>query len=57
MFLSDPGSLVGGKTENESPWRQSQYVGTWLEFLWMTDRVLGQRRGKDPGVWSVGKME
>ena len=53
MFLSDPGGFVGGKTENESPEIQSQYVGMWLEYVWVIDRAPGRHRGMDPDVRSV----
>lgn len=52
MFLSDPGSFVGGKTK-ENPDMQSEHVGMWVEYAWVNDRVLGRRRGVGPDVRSV----
>jgi hypothetical protein len=56
MFFSDPGSFVGGKLEKESTGRESQCVETWLEFAWVTDRVLGRRRGMGPDVRINGEL-
>ena len=39
MFLSDPGSFVSGKTENESLEIQNYYVGMWLEYAGVIDHV------------------
>ena len=52
MFLGDLGSFVSGKTEKGSPEMQSHYAGMWLEYAWVTDRVLCRRRGMGPDVQS-----
>lgn len=50
MFLSDPGSLVGGRTEKERPgvgWGVRVWAGNWLGVI--SYRVLGHNCDMGPG--------
>ena len=46
MFLSDPGSFIGGKTEKESP--EELMLGCGLSIL---GDVLGRHRDVGPDEW------